>query len=69
MFSGCTMSLDNKEAKLGCSNQETSLSAGINTGVGLVPFHAWKCVLAADFSCMNLPEVPGCHLLQQMSSQ
>ena len=47
MFSGCTVLPDSKETKPGSSNQETSPSAGKNTGVDLVPCDAWKCVPAA----------------------
>ena len=36
MFSGCTVSSDSKETELGSSNQETSRSAGKNTGIVLV---------------------------------
>ena len=35
--SGCTVSPDSKETKLGSSDQEASQSAGENTGVVLVP--------------------------------
>ena len=37
MSSGCTVPPDNKEAKLGNSNQEASPSVGKNIGVVLVP--------------------------------
>ena len=37
VFSGCTMSPDSKETKLGSSDQEASPSSGINIGVVLVP--------------------------------
>ena len=30
--------------RLGSSDQEASPSAGKNTGIVLVPCHAWKCV-------------------------
>ena len=63
MFSGCTVLPDSKETELGSSNQEASPSAGKNTGIVLVPCRAWKCVPTA------ISEVPGCHLLWQMSSQ
>ena len=29
----------------------------------------WKCVPTAISHGVDIPEVPGCHLLQQMSSQ
>ena len=51
-----------EEIKLGSSDQEASPSVG-------VPFHAWKCVPAAISDSVDISEVPGCHLLQQMSSQ
>ena len=63
MFSGCTLLPDSKEAELGSSNQETSLSAGKNTGVVLVPCHTWKCVPTAVSDGVNISEVTGCHLL------
>ena len=69
MLSGCTMPSDSKEAKLGSSNQEASPSAGENTGIVLVPFQAWKCVSTAISVAVDISEVPGCHLSQQMSSQ
>ena len=37
VFSGCTVLSDSKETELGSSDQETSPSAGKNTGVVLVP--------------------------------
>ena len=42
MFSGCTVSPDSKETKLGSSNQETSPSAVKNFGVVLVPCFCMK---------------------------
>ena len=42
MFPGCTVPPDRKETELGDSNQETSSSAGKNTGEVLVPCYAWK---------------------------
>ena len=69
MFSGCTVPPDSKETKLGSSDQEASPSAGKNAGIVLVPCRAWKCVPTAISGGVNISEVPGCHLLQQMSSQ
>ena len=69
MFFGCTVSPDSRETKLGSSDQEASPSASKNTGVILVPCHAWKCVPIANSSGVDVSEVPGCHLLRQMSSQ
>ena len=61
--------LDSKETEFGSSDQEASPSADKNTGVVLVPCRAQKFV-PTDISggVVNL-EVPGCLLLQQMSSQ
>ena len=69
MFSGCTVLPDSKETELGSSDQEASLSAGKNTGIVLVPCRAWKCVPTAISGGVDISEVPGCHLLRQMSSQ
>ena len=69
MFSGCTVQHDSKETKLGSSDREACPSAGKNTRVVLVPFRAWKCVPTAISGVVDISEVPGCHLLQQMSSQ
>ena len=69
MFSGCTVPPDRKKTELRSSDQETSPSAGKNIGVVLVPCYAWTCVSTAVSSLVNTSEIPGCHLLQQMSSQ
>ena len=69
MFSGCTMLPDTKETELGTSNQEASRSPSKNTGTVSVSCHAWKCVPTAISGGVDISEVPGCHLLQQMSSQ
>ena len=69
MFSGCAVPPDSKENKFGSSNQEASPSAGKNTGLVLVSCHTWKCVPTTISSGVDISEVPGCHLLQQMSSQ
>ena len=68
MFSGCTVPPDSKEIQLGSSDQEASPSAGKNTGIVLVPCRAWKCVLTAISGGVDIFEVPGNHLLRQMSS-
>ena len=47
MFSGYFVPPDSKETKLESSDQEVSPSACRNTGVVLVPCHAWKCVPTA----------------------
>ena len=69
MFSGCTVSPDSKETELGSSDQEVSPSVGENARVVLVPCCAWKCVPTAISGGVDISEVPGCHLLRQMSSQ
>ena len=58
-----------KETKLGSSDQEDSPSASKNTGVVLVPCHAWKCVPTAISGGADISEVPGCHFLLHMCSQ
>ena len=68
MFSGCTVPPDNKETKLGSSDQEASPSAGKNTGIVLVACCAWKCIPTAISGGVDICEVPGCHFLQQISS-
>ena len=60
---------DNKETKLGSSNQEASLSADKNVGIALVSCCSWKCIPTAISGGVDISEVPGCHLLRQMSSQ
>ena len=69
MFSGCTVPPDSKETKLGSSDQEASPSAGKNTGIVFVPCCTWKCIPTAIYSGVDISEVSGCHLLQQLSSQ
>ena len=69
MFSGCTVLPDSKETELGSSNQEASPSAGKNTGVNLMPCSAWKGIPTAISCDVDISEVPGCYLLQTMSSQ
>ena len=69
MFSSCTAPFDSKEIKLGSSNQETTPSTGKNIRIVLLPFHAWKCFLSGIFGCVDILDVPPCHLLRQMSSQ
>ena len=60
---------DGKETELGSSDQDASPSAGKNTRIVLVPCRAWKCVPTAICGGVDISEVPGCHLLRQMSSQ
>ena len=63
MFSGSTMLSDNKETKLGSSNQQASLSAGKNIGIVLVSCCSWKCIPTATSGGVDISEVPACHLL------
>ena len=63
------MTPDNKDIKLGSSDQKVSPSTRKNTGVVLVPNRTWKCILTAISGDVDISEVPGCHLLQQMSPQ
>ena len=67
-LSGCTFLPDSKETKLGSSNQEASSSAGKINGVVLMPCSAGKCVPTAISGGVDISEVPGCHLLWQMSA-
>ena len=60
---------DSKETELGSSNQEASPSAGKNTGVVLVPCSHMEVRPTAISGGVDISEVPGCHLLRQMSSQ
>ena len=69
MSSGCTVTPDSEETELRSSDQEASPSACKNTGIVLVPCRIWKCVPTAISSGVDISEVPGCHLLRQMSSQ
>ena len=49
--------------------QEVFPLAGKNTDKFLVSCHTWKYVSTATSSGIDISEVPGCYLLQQMSSQ
>ena len=69
MFSGCTVLPHTKETELGSRDQEASPPVGKNTGIVLVPCCAWKCVPTAISGGVDISEVPGCHLLREMSSQ
>ena len=60
---------DSMETELGNSDPEASPSTGKNTGVVLCHIRAWKCVPTAISGGVDISEVPGCHLLRQMSSQ
>ena len=50
-------------------NQEVFPLAGKNTEIVLVPCPTWKCVSTTISGGIDISEVPGCHLLQHMSSQ
>ena len=63
----CTVPPDSKKTKLGKRDQETSPSAGKNTGVYLVPCRAWKCVPTAISVDVDISEVPGYHVLRVLS--
>ena len=65
---GCTVLPDSKKTELGSSNQEALLQVKI-PGQLQCHDHAWKCVPTAIFDGVDISEVPGCHLLWQMSSQ
>ena len=60
---------DSKEMELGSSDQEASPSAGKNTGVVVAPCSHMEVFPFSYFWCCGYFEVPGCHLLRQMSSQ
>ena len=60
---------DSKETELGSRNQEASPSAGKDTGIVLMPCCKWKYVPIAISGGVDISEVHGCYLLQQMSSQ
>ena len=63
------MPSDCKETERGSGDQEASPSAGKNTWIVLVSCRAWKCVPIAISGGVDISEIPGCHLLRQMSSQ
>ena len=65
MFSGCTVLPDSMETELGSSDQEASPSAIKNTEVLVL----CSRMEVRPTAITDISEVPGCHLLQQMSSQ
>ena len=69
MFFGCTVPPDSKETEHGSNNEETSPSAGKNTGIVLVSYRSWKCVPTAISGGTDISKVCECPLLRQMSSQ
>ena len=58
-----------KETEFGSRDQEASPSAGKNTRIFLVPCCAWKCVPTAISDGLDICEVTGCHLLQQIVTE
>ena len=69
IFSGCTVPPDSKKAELGNSDQKASPSVGKNTRIVLVLCRTRTHGPTAICVGVNIFEVPGCHLLQLMSSQ
>ena len=67
MSSGSTVLADSKESGLGSSNQDLSLSSGKNTGIVVMPCHAWMCVPITISGVVIIFQVPECHLLQYFS--
>ena len=68
MFSGYIMPADSKETELGSSDQGASPSAGKKSGQFWYHVHTWKCVPTAISGGVGISELPGSHLLRQMSS-
>ena len=68
MFSGSTVTSDSKETELGSSDQEASPSAGKNMGLVLVPCLHMEVHPTTNFDGVDISQVPGCHLLRQISS-
>ena len=64
----CNVPPNSKEIELVSRDLKASPSVGKNTRVVLVPSRAWKCVPTANSGDVDIFEVPGCHLLRQMSS-
>ena len=69
MFLACIIPPDSKETELGSGDEEASPSEGKNTAVVSCYVFSWKCVPTAISGGVDISEVPGCHLLWQMSSQ
>ena len=63
MFSGCTVTSDSRETKLGSSDQKASPSVVKKTRIVLVPCRSWKCASTAISGGEDISEVSGCHLL------
>ena len=60
---------DSKETKLGSNNQKSAQSVVKSTGILLVPCRTRKFVSKAISGGVDIPKVPGCRFLWQMSSQ
>ena len=58
-----------KETKIGSSNEEAFPLLVKNNREVLVSCLPWKCVPTAISGRADIPDVPGCHLLHQVSSQ
>ena len=69
MFSGCTLPPDSKKTKLGSSDQEASPSTEKNIRVVSVPCSRMEVCPTTISGHVNISEVAGCHLLQDMNSQ
>ena len=69
MFSGCIVSPDSKETELKSSDSEASPSVDKNSRVVLVPCSCMEVHPCRYFWGVDISEIPGCHLLQQMSCQ
>ena len=57
-----------KETKLGSNNQEASPLAVKNNREVLVPCLTWKHVPTTISGGVDIPDVPGCQLLHEVSS-
>ena len=69
MFSGCNVLPDNKE-----TNLEVVTKRLLHQQVKILQefqchVRVWKCIPTATVGGVDVSEVPGCHLLRQMSSQ
>ena len=72
MFSGCTVLPDSNETEFRNRDQGASPSAGINTGIVLVPtmlhMEVHMEVPTVILGRVDISNVPWCHLFRQMSS-
>ena len=69
VFSGSTVPPDSNKTELGSSDWEASPSAVKNNRVVLVPCLHMEVHPYSISGCVDISEVPGCHLIRQMSSQ